>query len=179
MVSQSSVTSPPEWWSSPQKCHLRFPLGAVFGLHAKWLSGMFRFSSRFVPPRRAWSAISVFIPSPSPMIEIQTEMRSVMTGQRAPINLWKGVLIKQWLDLEDASEAGVMYQDKILITSARDSWWQIKKKKKMQFGGCCTLWYYKNNKCQDEIRQRDDIDGYPAAARRDSSCWESKPTHRV
>lgn len=63
----------------------------------------------------------MFTPPPWPMIEIQIEMRSVMTGLCAPINLWKGVLIKKWLDLEDALKAGVMDQDEILITSDRDS----------------------------------------------------------
>lgn len=48
------------------------------------------------------------------------------------------------------------------------------KKKRQSGGGGCTLWYYKNNKCQDEIRQWEDIDGYPAVAQRDSSCRESK-----
>lgn len=55
------------------------------------------------------------------MIEIQIEMRSVTTGRCTPINLRKGVLIKQRLDLEDVFQAGMMDQDKILIMSAGDS----------------------------------------------------------
>lgn len=51
------------------------------------------------------------------------------------------------------------------------------------------MWYCKNNKCQDEIRQRDGIDGYPAAARRAGGAGssnqhkvhinDSKETHNV
>lgn len=41
------------------------------------------------------------------------------------------------------------------------------------------MWYYKNNKCQDEIRQREDIDGNPAVAQRDSSFRDSKPTYNT